>query len=325
MPRFDLPLDELRRYRPEVSEPADFDDFWERTLGEARAEQRATTVAPAEPLLTTVEVRDVRFPGYAGEPIAAWLVLPRESSSPRGAVVQYVGYGGGRGHAHEHLAWASAGYAHLVMDTRGQGSGWSIGQTADPAGSGPAAPGMMTRGIESPETYYYRRLITDAVRAVDALRGLDLVDPDRVAVTGGSQGGGLALAVAGILPDVWALAADVPFLCHFERAVGMTDAYPYREIGDYLRVHRGDVDRAFSTLAYFDGVNFARRAVAPALFSAALEDTICPPSTVFAAANHYSGPSEVDVYPFNAHEGGGPERWRRQAEWLSSISPRVED
>ena len=170
------------------------------------------------------------------------------------------------------------------------------------------------------DTYYYRRVITDAVRAVDALRELDLVDPSSIAVTGVSQGGGLALAVAGLV-DVRALAADVPFLCHFGRAVGLTDEYPYREIADYLRVHRDDVETVFSTLAHFDGVNFARRATAPALFSVALEDTVCPPSTVFAAANHYGGSAEVDVYPFNAHEGGGAERWRRHAEWLEVIPP----
>lgn len=319
MARFDLPLNELRRYRPDVAEPADFDDFWQRTLDEARTHRAAVSAGGAESLLETVEVRDIRFAGHGGESIAGWLVTPR-GIPVRGGLVQYVGYGGGRGLSHEHLAWASAGYAHLVMDTRGQGSGWSRGVTADPAGSAPAAPGMMTRGIGSPDTYYYRRVITDAVRAVDALRELDLVDPTRIAVAGGSQGGGLALAVAGLVDDVWALAADVPFLCHFARAVGLTDAYPYREIADYLGVHRDEVETVFSTLSYFDGVNFARRASAPALFSAALEDVVCPPSTVFAAANHYAGVAEVDVYAFNAHEGGGAERWPRQAEWLRSLA-----
>jgi cephalosporin-C deacetylase len=51
----------------------------------------------------------------------------------------------------------------------------------------------------------------------------------------------------------------------------------------YLAVHRGDVEQAFRTLSYLDGVNFARRAGAPALFSVALMDVTCPPSTVFAA------------------------------------------
>ncbi|MGH8954565.1 MAG: acetylxylan esterase [Microbacterium sp.] len=316
MPRFDLALDDLSSYRPEVTEPADFDDFWSSTLGEARSVGAPAIVGAADELLVSVEARDVRFSGFGGEPIAAWLLTPRGRQS-QGAVVQFVGYGGGRGLAHEHLAWASAGYAHLVMDTRGQGSGWSMGVTADPWGAGPAVPGMMTRGIESPQTYYYRRLITDAVRAVDALRSLDLVDATDVSVAGVSQGGGLALAAAGLVPDLRAMIADVPFLCHFERSVGFTDAGPYSEIRDYLRIQRAARETAFATLSYMDGVNFAKRATAPALFSAALEDVVCPPSTVFAAKNSYAGSAEIDVLPFNGHEGGGAERWPRLASWLA--------
>ena len=33
-------------------------------------------------------------------------------------------------------------------------------------------------------------------------------------------------------------------------------------------------------------------------------DNICPPSTVFAAYNHYAGPKQIKVYTFNNHEGG---------------------
>ena len=63
------------------------------------------------------------------QPVRAWLRLPPRSADRLPAVVQYVGYGGGRGHAVENLLWSSAGYAHLLMDTRGQGSGWSRSAT----------------------------------------------------------------------------------------------------------------------------------------------------------------------------------------------------
>src|SRR5690606_14262402 len=106
------------------------------------------------------------------------------------AIVEFVGYGGGRGLPGTRLFWPSAGYAHILMDTRGQGSAWGGGgDTADPHGSGPAAPGYLTRGIDDPATYYYRRVFTDAVRLIDAVRTLPAIDPERIAVTGGSQGG----------------------------------------------------------------------------------------------------------------------------------------
>ena len=319
MPRLDLSLDELRAYRPEVAEPADFDEFWALTLAEARAGVLEPSVVKVVSELTTVEVFDVTFTGFGGHPVKGWLTVPAHAEGALAAVVEFVGYGGGRGLPHERLAWASAGYAHFLMDTRGQGSRWgSGGETADPVGSGAATPGYMTRGIENPADYYYRRVYTDAVLAVDFVRSLDRVDADRVAVTGASQGGGIALAVAGLVPDLTAVMTNVPFLSHFERAVGLTDSDPYNEIVVYLSVHRDRVADVFGTLSYFDGVNFAKRATAPALYSVGLMDPVCPPSTVFASFNHYAAPAEIEIYPFNEHEGGDGHHWVRQARWLAS-------
>lgn len=328
MPLLDLPVDELRTYRPDVPEPEDFDAFWERTLAETRAHDLALTAEPYDAGLRRVEVHDVTFAGFGGHPIRAWLLRPAGESADLPVVVEYQGYGGGRGLAHERLVWVSAGYAHLVVDTRGQGSTWGGGgHTPDPAGSGPAAPGVMTRGIEAPEDHYYRRFFTDAVRAVEAARALPGIDATRVVAAGGSQGGGTALAVAGLVPDLRAVLVDVPFLCHMRRAVDITDAYPYGEITTYLSVHRGAEETVFRTLSYLDGVNHARRATAPALFSVALMDPICPPSTVYAAYHHYGdraagrgeAPSrEIVEYPFNQHEGGQAHQVERQLRWLTT-------
>ncbi len=318
MPRFDLPLDELRQYRPEITVPDDFDEFWRSTLSEARAHDSAVTLSRVASPLTTVEVYDVTFAGFAGDPIKAWLLLPAGTEGRLPAVVEYNGYGGGRGLPEERLGWVSSGYAYLFMDTRGQGSAWGTGGgTPDPHGTGPSFSGFMTRGIEDPRGYYYRRVYTDAVRAVDAMRTLDRVDPDRVTVCGGSQGGGITLAVAGLTEGLVAALPDVPFLCHFERAVGMNDRDPYNEIVRYLSIHRGADEQVFRTLSYFDGVAFAMRASAPALFSVGLLDPICPPSTVYAAFNHYAGEKQIEVYPFNEHEGGQTYQWHVQAAFVA--------
>jgi cephalosporin-C deacetylase len=202
------------------------------------------------------------------------------------------------------------------MDTRGQGSGWSPGDTPDPVGAAPAHPGFVTRGILDPYEYYYRRVYTDAVRAVEAVRGHDAVDANRVAVVGGSQGGAISIAVAALAPDVAAALPDVPFLCDFPRAIAITPKDPYPEIARYLKVHRDHEEQVLATLSYFDCATLARRATAPALVSVALMDEICPPSTVFAAYNAYAGPKEIRVYPYNDHEGGGSFHQVAQLQWL---------
>lgn len=318
MPRFDLPAEELRSYRPEVTEPADFDDFWEQTLAESRALAEPIRLSRIDSPPQSVEVYDVTFSGFGGDPVGGWLLLPAGTDEALPAVVEFNGYGGGRGLPHERLGWAAAGYAHFFMDTRGQGSGWGTGGvTPDPHGSGPASPGFMTRGIEDPNDYYYRRVYTDAVLAIDAVRSLDRVDATRVAVCGGSQGGGIAIAAAGLSTGLIAAMPDVPFLCHFGRAVGLTGRDPYNEIVRYLSIHRDAADRTFGTLSYFDGVNLARRATAPALFSVALMDPVCPPSTVYAARNHWGGSADIIEYAFNEHEGGQGLQWQEQAAFLA--------
>jgi cephalosporin-C deacetylase len=321
MPLTDLPLEQLRDFRPEVAEPADFDRFWEDTLAESRASGGAIERRAAATPIRELIVEDLTFPGFGGEPIRAWITRPqREGRLP--VVVEYIGYNGGRGVAGEKLQWAAAGYVHVLMDTRGQGSGWGTGgDTPDPHGSEASVPGFMTRGISDPATYYYRRVFTDGVRLVDAVRELPYVDAGRIAVTGSSQGGGIALAVGGLVPDLIGVLPDVPFLCHFGRSVQLTPDQPFMEIARYLAVHRDQDERVFRTLSYFDGVNFARRVTAPALFSVALMDGIVLPSSVFAAYNHLAvDDREIAVYPYNGHEGGQTHQWVRQAEWLSARS-----
>lgn len=171
MALFDLPIDELREYRSKSAEPEDFDAFWTKTLEEAREHDLDARFELVDTGLTTVKVYDVTFAGFGGHPVKGWFTIPAEVSAPVPLVVEFVGYGGGRGLPHEHLLWASTGRAHFVMDTRGQGSAWGGGGgTADPVGGAPAYPGFMTRGIDAPENYYYRRVFTDAVRAVEAAR-----------------------------------------------------------------------------------------------------------------------------------------------------------
>ena len=150
-------------------------------------------------------------------------------------------------------------------------------------------------------------------------RTLSQVDPARVAAYGRSQGGGIALAVAGLVPDLPIVLSDVPFLCQYRRATSLVDTHPYAEITGYLKNHRDQVEQVFRTLSYFDGVNFAPRGRARALFSAGLMDDVCPPSTVFAAFNHYAGPKAINVWEFNVHEGGGPFQLQAQVRLLHEV------
>ena len=337
MPLFDLPLAQLRNYTSDVTPPSDLAEFWDVTLDQARAFPLNAVFEPVENYLTVIDTFDVTFAGFGGAPVKGWLHLP--ANSEKGVrlpvVVNYIGYSGGRGLVNQDTRWAQAGYAHFIMDTRGQGYGGTLGDTADPHPSAGdvAHAGLMTRGIASREDYYYRRVYVDAFRAVEAAQAHPAVDPSKVVLAGVSQGGGLVVAAAGLtagrLDGVIAALPDVPFLQDFPRAIDITPRGPYLEIAQFLARHRDRYESSLEVLNYFDGVNLARYATVPALYSAAQMDDICPPSTVFASFNAYgSGTSaasatgaakEIEVYRFNNHEGGQEHHWIRQLVFLRKI------
>lgn len=210
MPAFDMAPAQLRAHRSSVDEPSDFAAFWESTLSESRRAGVSPRLSPVESRLTLVETFDVTFSGFGGEPIRAWLHRPAGVTAALPAVVRYIGYNCGRGLPHVVSPLVLAGYAVLSMDNRGQGAfGAYRGDTADSDGPFREVGGHVSRGIFSPESYYYRRLFTDAVRAVDAVRELPGIDPTRVAVQGASQGGGIALAVSGLADGLTAAMGRV--------------------------------------------------------------------------------------------------------------------
>lgn len=322
---FDLPLAELEHYRPAIDTPADLDQFWGSTLEEARSHEIDVRLEQIDNRLELVTTYDVSFSGFGGDRINAWLSVPKDARGALPTVVSYVGYSGGRGIPFQHIEWAVAGYAHFTIDNRGQGWGGRVGSTPDPhpESGAIAAPGHLTRGVLDPNTYYYRRVFTDAVRAVDAAMQLDLVDSSRIAVAGTSQGGGIAIAVSALRNDLVAAMVDVPFLCHFSRAVMITNNEPYQEIVRYLKRNRDDTDVVFSTLRYFDGAVLAPHATAPALFSTALMDATCPPSTVFATFNRWGNEDkQMVVYPFNEHEGGDEHQQLVKYDWFAALLGR---
>ncbi|MGE5135396.1 MAG: acetylxylan esterase [Gemmatimonadota bacterium] len=321
MPWYDLPLAKLREHTAGSAEPPGLDDWWAARLAAARAAAAPVTLTEYEPgAYGPLRVYDAEFSGAGGDRIRGWYLLPPGSpapdagAGPAAVVVKFVGYGGGRGLPVEHALLPAAGFATFVMDVRGQGGRWTVGATGDPAaGAGPELSTVMTRGLASPEDYYYTRLFTDAVRAAETAAGL-AAPGARLAVAGASQGGGLALATAALLGGAVAVChADVPFLCDIGRAVTLAPKAPYTEVAEFLANHTGLVDAALNTLCYVDCALLASRITAECLLSVGLMDDICPPSTVFAAYNAIRSGKDIAVHPFGVHVVPGSHTQRQLA------------
>lgn len=331
MPVLDMPLEELRTYRPRLEEPDDFDRWWADQL--ATLPDRPTVLSDVEvdaahspfPLL---QVRQIVFAGADGVPVHALLTAPAPGTGPAGrthtsadgrlpGVVQLVGYGGGRGLPGQVPWYALGGYAHLIVDPRGQGADWAYGSTPDPGSCGAHAAGWLTDGVANRQTCYYRRTILDAVAAVRVMRETAGVDPRRIAVLGGSQGGGLTLAAAALDGQVQAACVDSPFITHIPRALSLASTGPYLELVRYLAVRPEEEERVMRTLSYIDGLSFAARLHAPTLFATGLLDPVCPTSTCFAAHQLCAATTKrIDVYPYGGHEGGGHRQVLAHLRWL---------
>ncbi|RYG49772.1 acetylxylan esterase [bacterium] len=301
MPLVDMPLADLERYEGRNPRPADFDAFWDRSLGESAALPLNATTTSASFECRSAVAEDLFFDGTDGARIYAKLLRPKR---PNGAaIVSFHGYSSHAGDWSDYLNWVAEGFTVAAMDCRGQG-----GRSTDPGGvSGTTLRGHIVRGLgDAPEKLYYRNVFLDCERLVRVVADLPDVDGGRIASIGGSQGGGLALACAALAP-IKKTAPRYPFLCDYLRVWEMDlDVNAYEELRYWFRnfdpLHRRH-DEVFTQLGYVDVQHLAPRIGAQTMMAATLLDSITPPSTIFAAYNKISAPKRVVTYPDFGHEG----------------------
>jgi len=297
----DLPLEELKQYRPAQTKEPDFDSFWQRTLDEALAQPlNADLHRIADYPVPEVEVFQASFDGWRGGRSAAWYLRPRDvrADGSLPALVFYHGYSGNKGHAYQYLQWALQGFAVLAVDVRGQsGESSDFGQY-----EGGHVSGWMTKGILDPEQYYYRGVYMDCVRAAELVAAQPEVDRECMGAAGVSQGGGLTLAAVALSKRFSLAMPDVPYLCHYRRALLMAQQGPYLEFATYFKGYPEREEPAFRTLSYFDNLNLADRIHCPVLMSVGLQDLICPPSSIYSVYNRIAREKQMGVFPYHGHE-----------------------
>lgn len=298
MPSIDMPLEQMRQYKPPLNREPDFEAFWDQTVAEALRQPINAELVPYRLPAKGLQCYAVRFDGFGGGRIAGWYVRPEAAGRFPGLVI-YHGYSRRGARPLEMLHYAAQGMCVLSMDCRGQN-----GQSQDAAVADEGHfLGWMTKGVRDPATYYYRYVYADAVRAVELLAHRDEVDANRIAVTGHSQGGALSLAAAALAPKRVALCmADIPFLSDFRRSVQLATAGPYAEIPGLLKSFPHLYDDVFRTLSYCDCLNLSPWVRCRTVVSNCLWDDICPPSTIFGVYNHIAAEKQIEVYPFQGHE-----------------------
>jgi cephalosporin-C deacetylase len=250
------------------------------------------------------ECFDLYFTGVGGARVYAKYLRPKTMETPGPGLVLLHGYSGNSGEWNDKLAYVAQGFSVVALDCRGQG-----GLSEDVGGvKGPTANGHIIRGLhDAPEKLLFRAIYLDCAQLAGILMGMPGVDSARVGVTGGSQGGGLTLACAALEPRLVRAAPIYPFLCDYRRVWEMDLAVAaYEELRTFFRqfdpLHLRE-EEIFTRLGYIDVQFLAPRIQAHTLMGVGLMDTVCPPSTQFAAYNKITATKELVIYPDYGHEG----------------------
>jgi cephalosporin-C deacetylase len=303
MPIFDMPLEQLREYNGINPCPEDFDAYWDKALLEMRNTDPQVELVKAEFQAPFAECFDLYFIGVKGARIHAKYLRPKNLSTKHPAVLQFHGYTCNAGDWNDKLGYVALGFSVFAMDCRGQG-----GLSEDVGGvKGNTFHGQIIRGLDDKsENLLFRQIFLDTAELASIAMNMPEVDENRVCVTGGSQGGALTLACASLEPRIKRVAPIFPFLCDFKRVWEMDLAKDaYQEIRDYFRLfdpmHKRE-EEIFTKLGYIDIQNLVKRIRGEVLFATGLMDTICPPSTQFAAYNKIQSPKRMIIYPDYGHE-----------------------
>jgi cephalosporin-C deacetylase len=304
---FDFPLVKLKTYQGINPRPADFDAFWDQRLDEMHALDPQVSLTPADFQVPFAECFDMRFTGVGGARVYAKLLQPKNAPSPRPAVVMFHGYSGDSGDWTDKLGYVANGYTVAALDCRGQG-----GRSQDVGGvTGNTHRGHIIRGLDdalkgAPEKLLFCQIFLDTAQLARIVMDMPEVDRDRVGATGGSQGGALTVACAALEPGIRQAAPSFPFLSDYKRVWEMDQAKDaYAELRDYYRrfdPRHENEDAIFEALGYVDIQHLAPRIRGDVLWSCGLMDTICPPSSQFAAYNKITASKRMDIYPDFGHE-----------------------
>jgi len=301
---FDMPREQLAKYKGTNPKPKDFDSYWQRGKKETEATDPDVTIKPSDFKTPFAICSDMYFTGVGGARIHAKLVQPIKEIKKHPALLMFHGYSGNAGDWTALLPYAACGYTVAAMDCRGQG-----GQSEDKGGViGNTLRGHIIRGLDDhPDKLLFRQIFLDTYQLSRIVMDMPYVDSARIGATGGSQGGGLTLACVALQPKIKLAAPLFPFLCDYLRVWKIDQAqHAYEELKQYFRLfdplHKRE-NEIFTKLGYIDVQHMAPWIKAEILMFVGHMDTICPPSTQFAAYNKIKSKKSLVEYPDFGHEG----------------------
>ena len=271
---------------PPLTQEPDFEEFWDESLEQLRQiDPQYQLIHQPELSRGEINVYEVRLRSYGNVRVGGWYEVPK-TRGPHPVILRFPGYGASmkpidRFNDMIVLSFNPRGHGNSQDDVKGKPVNYWI------------------RGLDDKQGYYYHGAYLDCVRAVDFLCSRPEVDPKRIAVKGGSQGGGLCFSTAALDSRVTLCAPHIPFLTSWDLYF-KTSQWP--EMDQWIEKKTSRTwESTLRTMSYFDTMNMAPWIKCPVFMGVGLQDQICPPVTNFAVYNHLKGEREYRVYPHNRH------------------------
>lgn len=299
-----MKMKELENYSGSGIKPADFDAFWEDGLREMESLPLDYILDPVDIPSQVANFYHLTFKGVGGATIHCQLITPKETAGRNfKGLLQFHGYHTDSGDFQDKIGWAAEGFVVLAMDARGQG-GLSEDRTQT---SGGVMKGLIIRGMEEGKNnLYFRQVFLDTAHAARILKSMDFVNENRIYAQGASQGGGLTIACAGLVPDLYRIYVSYPFLSDYRKAYSLgAQTSAFEEIPYWFQfrdpLHKREKE-IFDTLEYIDIQHFAPRIKAEVCWAVGMQDTIVPPITQMATYNNITTKKNLIILPEYGHE-----------------------
>lgn len=288
--------------------PADFDNFWQQTLNQARQIPLAQTMELlTERCTENVNVYQVSFQNIRNNSRTYGILCVPKAPGKYPALLHVPG--AGVRPYYGDIETSSKGTITLEIGIHGIPV--TMPQTIYDALAYGALSNYQYINDDNRDYCYYNRVFVGALRAVDFIAALPQFDGKTLGVTGSSQGGALSMVTAALDKRVTFYAAIHPALCdhraHLQKIAG---GWPH-----YFYYFTDPIKERITTADYYDMVNFACRITVPGWFSWGYNDDVCPPTSTYAAYNTITAPKELHPYLETGHYWY-QEQYEEWRQWL---------
>ena len=309
-----ISLDQYYQSLPEPDRADDFDNFWNRSITEARKISLDPEIKDLSGAPSGYKAKTIVFRGMARSLVKARLYIPAKKNKPHVAIV-----------IHDYnrqplnpKELPNRDTAWLFLSLRGH--------DPLPISDNPEvlSPGYFTENLMDREQFYPRAVYLDVIRAMDMVRLMVDMDSSSIGLYGKGFGAAAALFAASFSDRVSALVLDTPSFCQFDVSQNVSTSDSAREINEFLEQKKGKRKTVKENLSYFDAINVAGNITCPVMVSMGFRDTIAPVECVMGLFNHLRGEKTIEVFPEEGHDAGGDAQRLKSFRWLSdTLNGRV--